>query len=281
MLEIGTIQILKAYKEAKHGTYLADKNDNEVLLPMKYVPKDLNVGDEIEVFIYRDSQERITATTQKPKINLYEFAFLKCIDIVPFGAFMDWGIDRDLLIPNAEQLSPIRSGQNYLVYLFLDEQDRITGTTHIDRCVSNEDFDLEVGTEVDLLVFDFSPIGIKVIINQTYEGLLYKDQVQVPLKRGEEIKGYISKIRDGNKIDVSLHRFGYNKVIDNKEKIIRLLEKSENGFLAIHDKSTPEDIHYYLQISKKVFKKTIGALYKEKKIAIEENGIRLIKRASN
>lgn len=277
MLEIGTFQNLKAYKQVDHGMYLADDEGNEVLLPSKYVPSDLRKGDQIDVFLYADSQERLVATTQKPKINLYEFAVLKCVDIAPFGAFMDWGLDRDLLVPNAEQEEPMKKGLEYLVYLFLDEEDRITGTTHITRCISNEDFDLEVGAEVNLLVYDFTHIGIRVIIDQQYDGLLYKEQVQAPLKKGDQIKGYIQRIREDHKIDVSLHRFGYNKVIDNKERILNLL-RSTDGFIRLHDKSSPEDINYYLQISKKVFKKAIGALYREKKITIEEDGIRLIKK---
>lgn len=273
-MEIGAFQNLKAYKKVTQGMYLQDEDGDEVLLPGKYVPSDLNVGDSIEVFVYLDSQEREVATTQKPKINPYEFAFLTCVDLAPFGAFMDWGLDRDLLIPNSEQLFPIKQGQTCLVYLFMDEHDRPTGTTHIDRCVSNEDFDLEVGAKVDLLVYKFTDMGIKVIINQNFDGLLYRDQVQSPLRHGDQVEGFISRIRENNKIDVSLHRFGYNKVIDNKDRIIDRL-KSNDGFLPLHDKSSPEEIKRHLQISKKVFKKAIGGLYKEKRIRIEQDGIYL------
>ena len=274
-MDIGSYHKLEAYKETGHGMYLRDSDENEVLLPKKFVPDELSVGDHIEVFLYLDSQDRMVATTQKPKINLYEFAFLKCVHVSPFGAFMDWGLDRDLLIPNAEQSTPIKQGRSYLVYLFLDEQDRLTGTTHINRCVSNEDSDLEVGQKVQLLIYDFISIGTRVIIDQQYDGLLYKDQVQRPLKPGDEIEGYVQRIRADKKIDVSLHRFGYKKVLDNKEKILELL-RSTGGYIRLNDKSDPDDIHYYLQISKKVFKKAIGALYKERKINIEEEGIRLV-----
>lgn len=275
-MEVGTFQILEAYKETQNGMFLRDKDQDEVLLPAKYVPTDLKEGDQIEVFIYLDSQEREIATTQKPKINPYEFAFLTCVDEAPFGAFMDWGLDRDLLIPTFEQETPILKGKSYLVYLFMDERDRPTGTTFIERCVSNEDFDLEVGTEVDLLVYKFTDMGMKVIINQTYDGLLYRDQVQKRLIHSEEIKGYISKIRPGNKIDVSLHRFGYRKVEDNAQKILDAL-KAADGFLPLNDKTDPEIINKNLHISKKVFKKAIGALYKEKLIKIEKDGIYLVK----
>lgn len=275
-MEVGTFQVLEAYKETQNGMFLRDKDQDEVLLPAKYVPTDLKEGDQIEVFIYLDSQEREIATTQKPKINPYEFAFLTCVDEAPFGAFMDWGLDRDLLIPTFEQETPILKGKSYLVYLFMDERDRPTGTTFIERCVSNEDFDLEVGTEVDLLVYKFTDMGMKVIINQTYDGLLYRDQVQKRLIHSEEIKGYISKIRPGNKIDVSLHRFGYRKVEDNAQKILDAL-KAADGFLPLNDKTDPEIINKNLHISKKVFKKAIGALYKEKLIKIEKDGIYLVK----
>jgi len=275
-MDIGTFQKLTAYKETKYGMYLQDTDGDEVLLPGKYVPGDLKEGDQIEVFVYLDGQDREVATTQKPKINPYEFAFLNCIDIAPFGAFMDWGLDRDLLIPNMEQESPLIQGKRYLVYLFMDEQDRPTGTTHIDRCVSNDDFDLEVGAEVQLLIYKHTDIGVKVIIDQTYDGLLYKDQVQTILKLGDQVTGYISRIREDKKIDVSLHRFGYNKVIDNKDKIVSALEVA-GGFLPIHDKSDPKDIYKHFQISKKVFKKVIGGLYKDKRIEITREGIKLIK----
>lgn len=275
-MEICSFQTLTAYKETKHGMYLQDEEGEEVLLPSKFVPADLKVDDEIEVFIYYDSQDREIATTQKPIINPYGFAYLDCVDVAPFGAFMDWGLDRDLLIPNAEQAHPLTVGQSYLTYLFVDEQDRITGTTHVDRCFSNEDFDLKIGDQVDLLVYQFTDMGVKVVIDDMYTGLLYRDQVQAPLRHGDRVTGYISKIRAENKLDVSLHRFGYNKVIDNKDRILEALNNS-GGFLPLHDKSEPDKIKHHLQISKKVFKKAIGGLYKDKRIRIEPEGIYLIK----
>lgn len=275
-MEVCSYQTLTAYKETKHGMYLQDDEGEEVLLPSKYVPADLKVDDEIDVFIYYDSQDREIATTQKPIISPYGFAYLDCVDVAPFGAFMDWGLDRDLLIPNAEQAYPLTVGQSYLTYLFVDEQERITGTTHVDRCFSNEDFDLKIGDEVDLLVYQFTDMGVKVVIDDMYTGLLYRDQVQSPLRHGDRTTGYISKIRAENKIDVSLHRFGYNKVIDNKDRIIEVLNNA-GGFLPLHDKSEPDKIKHHLQISKKVFKKAIGGLYKDKKIRIEPDGIYLIK----
>lgn len=275
-MEICSFQTLTAYKATKHGMYLQDDEGEEVLLPSKYVPADLRVDDKIDVFIYYDSQDREIATTQKPIINPYGFAYLDCVDVAPFGAFMDWGLDRDLLIPNAEQAHPLTVGQSYLTYLFVDEQERITGTTHVDRCFSNEDFDLKIGEEVDLLVYRFTDMGVKVVIDDMYTGLLYRDQVQAPLRHGDQTKGYISKIREENKIDVSLHRFGYNKVIDNKDRILEALNNA-GGFLPLHDKSEPDKIKHHLQISKKIFKKAIGGLYKDKKIRIEPDGIYLIK----
>lgn len=275
MIEIGQIQKLLAYKEVKHGVYLEDGEGNEVLLPSKEVPRTFKVDDEIEVFIYLDDQGRKIATTKTPKINLYEFAFLTCVDVAPFGSFMDWGLDRDLLIPNGEMSEPMYRGRDYLVYLFLDEQDRLTGTTHIDRCVANDDCDLEVGQEVSLLVYGELSIGIRVIIDQQYDGLLYKNQVQKELKPGDLITGYVTRIREDEKIDVSIHRFGYKKVLDAKGTILEAL-RTNNGVLKLHDKSTPEEIKSKLEMSKKVFKKTIGALYKERIIEIGSEGIKLL-----
>ncbi len=275
-MEICAFHTLKATRETRQGFFLQDEEGEEILLPSKFVPDDLSENDEIEVFVFYDGQDQVTCTTQKPLIQPYGFAFLKCVDNAPFGAFMDWGLDRDLLVPNAEQMRPMTPGQSYLTYLFVDEQDRITGTTHIDRCFSNEDFDLEIGTKVSLLVYQFTDIGIKVVINQTYDGLLYRDQVQAPLRHAHVVDGYISRIREGNKIDVSLHRFGYGKVVDKKDPIIEALTKA-GGFLPLHDKSSPGEIQKHLQISKKMFKKVIGGLYKEKKIRIEPDGIYLVK----
>lgn len=273
-MEVGQYYHLKAYRQTPQGMYLQDEDGEEILLPAKYVPQHLEEGGGIEVFVYLDSQERPTATTQRPKIDMYGFSLLTCVGIAPFGAFMDWGLDRDLLVPNAEMTEGMIVGRQYMTYLFQDEQDRLTGTCLIDQCTQHDEIDLEVGQEVSLLIYDNSKLGVKAIIDQTYAGLIYKDDIYRQLKIGEALKGYIRRIREDKKIDISLRKFGYNKVIDETDKILQLLQVS-GGFIALSDKSDPALIQKHLEMSKKVFKKAIGGLYRQKLIDIEDNGIRL------
>jgi len=218
-LEVGQYYNLKVYKLTGHGIYLEDDESNEILLPSKYSPEEVKVGDQLRVFIYTDSDDR-----------------------------------------------PI-------VYMYLDDQDRLTGTTVIDRCLEYTDIEVAIGEEVELMIYGYSDFGPKVIINQTYNGQLYNDDIYNPVKIGQIVKGYIRKIRPDKKIDVTLRKFGYKKVLDETDKILELIENS-NGFIPLHDKSSPEDIKRYLGMSKKVFKKAIGSLYKKKKIIIEKDGIR-------
>lgn len=272
-MEAGQYYNLKAYKLTGHGVYLEDNESNEVLLPLKYVPDEVKVGDHIRVFIYTDSDDRLIATTQHPKIELHGFAMLRCVNIRPFGAFMEWGVDRDLLVPNAEMIPNMQVGKSYIVYMYLDDQDRLTGTTVIDRCLEYTDIEVAIGEQVELMIYGYSDFGPKAIINQTYNGQLYNDDIYKPVKVGQVVTGYIRKIRPDKKIDVTLRKFGYKKVLDETDKILELIENS-NGFIPLHDKSSPEDIKRYLGMSKKVFKKAIGSLYKKKKIMIEKDGIR-------
>jgi len=274
MIEICAYQDLVAGKRTKNGMYLECPDGETVLLPAKYVPESLESGFTINVFVYQDSGGRAIATTQRPHIRPYSFGFLKCVDVAPFGAFMDWGLDRDLLVPNSEQDKPIKPGLTYLTYLFVDDQDRITATTRVDRCFANEDSDLKVGDKVRLMVYDQSELGYSVVIDETYDGLLHAEQVQQRLRIGDELIGYIARTHEDHKIDVSLHRVGYRKVTDNKEKVLEAL-KEAGGFLPLHDKSDPQKIYSAFQISKKAFKKIVGALYKERVIEILPDGIQL------
>ncbi len=276
-MEVGQYYVLKAYRLVAQGMYLKNDQGEEILLPSKYVPAELQEGDTLRVFVWIDSQNRLVATTQQPKVELNGFAILKCVSIAPFGAFMDWGLDRDLLVPNAEMVEGMRPGSSYLTYMYIDDQDRLTGTTLIDRCTEYEDIELSIGEEVELLIYSLSDFGAQVIINQTYAGLVYQDDIYRPLRIGEVTKGYIRRIRADKKIDVTLRRFGYSKVIDDTERILALLRLS-GGFLPLNDKSDPADIKRHLEMSKKVFKKAVGGLYKKKRIALEPHGIRLIEK---
>jgi len=227
MIQQCAYQDLTATKRTKHGIYLECEEGETVLLPTKYMPEQLQEGFRINVFVYQDSSGRPIATTQRPLIRPYSFAFLKCVETAPFGAFMDWGLDRDLLVPTSEQVTPIKEGLTYLTYLFVDDRDRITGTTKVDRCFSNDDHDLQVGDRVRLLIFDKSDLGYRAVINNTYEGLIHREQVQQHLKIGEEAVGYVSRIKEDHMIDVSLHQVGYRKVVDNKDKVLEALRETK------------------------------------------------------
>lgn len=276
-MEAGQYYVLESYKRTAHGMYLKDQDGEEILLPAKYVPQDLEEQSAIKVFVCTDSDDRLIATTQIPKIELYGFAMLTCVGVAPFGAFMDWGMDRDLLVPSAEMLEDMKVGWSYMTYMYHDEQDRITGTCLMEQCTQHDEIELEVGQEVDLIIYDTSPMGAKAIIDQTYSGLIYKDDIYRSLKVGEKKRGYIRRIREDKKIDLTLRRFGYKKVLDDTERILEYL-KASGGYIALNDKSDPAKIKQYLEMSKKVFKKAIGGLYKRKLITMEKDGIRLIEK---
>ena len=275
MIEVGYHYRLTASKKVRHGMYLSDAERDTVLLPAKFCPDELEEGQEVEVFIYTDSQNRPVATTQEPLIQMYGFAILECVDVARFGAFMKWGLDRDLLIPHREQAKPIKPGRNYLTYLFLDEDERITGTTDIDKCLAHDDIDLEVGQEVDLMAYEMTPLGMKVIVDDTYGGLVYDNDNFESINPGDRIKGYVRKVREDKLVDITLRRFGHRKVEDQIDPIIQYLQ-NKGGHSPLHDKSDPEVIQSELNMSKKVFKKAIGSLYRQRLILIEENGIRLV-----
>ena len=275
MIHIGQYQLLTAARHIPHGMVLQDAEGDDVLLPKKYVPEGLAPGDEIEVFVYTDSEDWPVATTQKPKAVLGQFAYLQVKEIAPFGAFLDWGLDKDLLAPFAEQSKKMERGKWYLVYLLIDEQtDRMIASSKLNKFLEAENIELEEGQEVGLLIGPQTDIGYNAIINHRYRGLLYKSDLFRPVQPGERCRGYVKTVRPDRKIDLSLRKPGYAHVEPNAEKILHLLEQN-NGFLGLHDKSDPEEITARLQMSKKTFKKAIGALYKQKRIRIGEDGVYL------
>jgi len=278
MLEIGKYNKLKVLRSTPPGLYLGKEDEDDVvLLPTKFIPKDIHVGDELEVFLYKDSEDRLIATTQTPKIKLNEFACLEVVDINSAGAFLNWGLDKDLLVPFGEQLKDMREGQFYLVYLFLDkESDRLVATSKIDPYVETENLTVNIGDKVNLLIGDSSPLGVNVIINGIHKGLIYHNEIFKKIYPGQQTEGYIKQIRENNKIDVSLEPQGYSKVDPGADIILEELRKHD-GFLNLNDKSDPEEIMSRLQMSKKTFKKAVGLLYKQMLITIEEEGIYLRK----
>lgn len=275
MIDIGRFNVLKIARTTKVGLYLTD-GENDVLLPNKYVPKTYEVDDELEVFVYLDHEERPVATTLEPYIFLNEFALLRVNYTNQFGAFMDWGMEKDLFVPFKEQARPMEQGKRYLVYMYIDEKTkRLVASSKTNQFLDNKEISVEVGEEVDLIVSHITEVGINVIINEKHKGLLYKNEVYDDLRTGDRIIGYIKNIRPDGKIDVSATKLGFDKVEPSAQYILDEL-KASRGFLRLNDDSHPEDIKTVLKMSKKTFKKAIGTLYKQKLIDIKEDGIYLI-----
>ena len=276
MVEIGKYNTLKIVKDLDFGVYLDGGDDLEILLPARYVPRNVKPGDEVEVFIYHDNEGRIIATTAKPLAVVGEFQWMECKSVNDMGAFLEWGLMKDLLVPFREQKMPMREGKWYLVYVHLDHvTKRIVASARVDKFLDNIPPVYEFNQEVDLLVADETEIGYKVIINNLHWGLVYHNEIYRRLERGEHLKGYIKEVREDEKIDVSLTRLGYEKVEGIAGIILDAL-KVQKGFLAVHDKSPADEIYSLFGCSKKSFKQAVGALYKKKLISIEPTGIRLI-----
>lgn len=276
MLKLGEYNTLKVLRGTSVGFYLGDDDDNDVLLPHKYIPLESNVGDEIEVFLYKDSEDRIIATTLKPPITLHKFACLRVSQVTQIGAFMDWGLEKDLFVPFREQNQKLQEGDYAIIYLYLDEQtDRLVGSCKVDKYLEKEDIQLEVGEEVDALVLAKTDLGFNVAINHTYKGLIYHNEVFKTLAWGDTLKAYVKFIREDGKIDISLQKPGFAAVEPAEQTILNAL-KEVGGTLDLHDKSDPVDIQAQLEMSKKVFKKAIGGLYRKKMILLEKEGIKLL-----
>ncbi len=276
MVEIGKINTLDINRETENGVYLDGQELGEILMPQKFVtPEDKEAG-QATVFIYTDSEDRLVATTETPIAMVGEFAMLKVVATTKFGAFMDWGLPKDLLVPFGEQKAPMEEGRSYLVYISLDRQtNRIIGSAKLDKHLDNTPPEYEVGDEENLIITDETELGYKAIVNKEHWGMLYKNQVYKPLSKGQKIKGYINKIREDEKIDLLLEKPGYEKVDAISEKILNEL-KENRGFMAVSDKSSPEMIKAMFGISKKNFKKAIGGLYRKRLISFESDGIRLV-----
>ena len=275
MLTIGKYNKLKVSKKSQKGFYF-QADENEIFMPIQNNLDELEIGQEISVFVYQDNDNNILATTKKPFAQLEEFALLTVKDVKDFGAFLDWGIDKDLLAPNRQQKVPMKSSYHYIVYLYNDEATgRITASSRWTDFINYEPNTLKENEEVELLIADKSDLGYNAIINNKYVGLVYSNEIFEPLKPGDRKKGYIKTKREDNKIDLMLQPKGYKHVENSKDKIIEILQRND-GFLSINDNSSPEEIYQKLQMSKKAFKKTIGGLFKERLIEILPDGIKLL-----
>jgi len=274
MIEIGKYNTLEISRDTSVGLFLSDGN-HDILLPNKYVPKSFDIGDKINVFIYRDHQERLTATTLKPYVKRNEFAFLQVNYTNQYGAFLNWGLEKDLFVPFKEQARKMEKSKRYLVYAYLDEKtDRLVASSKLNQFLEIKNIQLTTNQKVDLIVSHITDLGINVIINSKYKGLLYRNEVFQDLSPGKKLTGYIKNIREDNKIDVSLSKIGVDSIEENAQILLKEL-KSTKGFLGLSDKSHPEEIKTVLKMSKKSFKKAVGLLYKQQLISIEERGISL------
>ena len=275
-MKLGEINNLKAFRQTDNGWYLIDEEGEEVLLPNKYVPETLRAYNMIDVFIHRDGEDRITAITEKPYNMLGEFALLDVKHVTDYGVFVDWGIDKDLLVPFAEQYDHLEEGKAYIIYCMIDEKtDRLVGTCRYAKYFEKENIDLEINQEVDLIIDISTDLGRKVIVNGKYGGLVFRNEIFKDIEYGDEIKGYVKNIREDGKLDISLRKVGFKAHNeDASAMILRLLEEN-GGELPFNDKSAPDAIKAKFGLSKKAFKRAVGGLYKSKKIVISQEGISL------
>lgn len=271
---MGDYNVMKVIKEKPMGFFL-DDGDAGILLPKRFVPNGTKIGDEVRVFLYHDSEDRPVATTQKPFGKLGDIVKLKAVAVTNQGAFLDWGLMKDLFIPKSKMKNYMIPNGEYLVKIVMDEKTgRLVATEKLESFLSNEDLTVKEKDVVDLLVYRRTDIGYEVIINNIHKGILHNNEIYRNIAVGDRFPGFIKNILPENKIDVAAGKPGYNRVEDETEKIIRLL-KENDGYLPYHDKSLPEDIYSFFGMSKKTFKMAIGNLYKQQKITLTKTGIRL------
>ena len=276
MIEIGVYHTLTILRDTDPGLFLGDDEENEVLLPNRYVPEAFNIGDQIEVFVYLDNEERPVATTDKPYITKGEFALLRCNQVTKYGAFLDWGLVKQLFCPFKEQVFKMIEGNWYLVYCYEDDEtNRLAASSKTNKFLDNKELTVKQFDEVDLIVSHPSDKGMNVIVNKKHLGLVYKDEIFKDIHIGDRLKGVVKKVRPDNKLDISLSQIGYRSIEPNAQIILDKLNDYE-GFLPLNDNSSPEDIKEQLQMSKKNFKKAIGSLYKQRLIEIKTDGIYLV-----
>lgn len=268
MFHLGQYQSLTIHREAPPGLYLTNDQEEEILLPNKYIPGEAGIGDTLTVFVYLDHQERPVATTLSPFVTVNDLARLRCVETTDIGAFLDWGLEKQLFVPFKEQRQPFKKGHWYLIYCYLDQKSgRLAASGKVNQFLDNEALTVEPFEKVDLIISEKTDMGFHVIINKLHQGLVYHDEIFQEIRTGDKLQGWVKKIREDHKIDVVLQRPGYRSIEPNAEKVLRKLE-ADDGFLGLHDKSKPEEIEAALQMSKKSFKRAIGKLYKRREIRI-------------
>ncbi len=276
---IGKYAELKVIKLVDFGVYLLGEDESEILLPIRYVPENTQLDDRIKVFIYRDSEDRVIATTEKPYAIVGEFAWLRVKAVTKVGAFLDWGLMKDLLCPFREQKMDMEEGRSYLVYIYVDDKTgRIAATAKLEPILKSLDAEFTEGQEVSVMIAHQSDLGYTAIIDNKGIGILYNNEIFGAIREGDIYKAWVKKIREDGKIDLSLQQQGYHLEVPRVGEELYEILKKENGFLPLNDKSSPEEIYDNLQMSKKNFKKVIGLLYKQRLITIEKDGIHLVKK---
>lgn len=277
MVKIGDYNKMQVVKTLSFGIYMDMGDGVEILMPTRYVPEGTDVGDEINCFVYLDSEDRLLATTETPYAKVGEFALLKVNSTNQIGAFLDWGVSKELLVPFKEQRVTMEAGRSYLIYIYVDQiSERIAGSAKLAKFLDHTPANYNPGEEVDLIIMKQTDLGYKVIINGKHSGMVYHNQIFKPVKVGDKLKGYIKEVREDEKIDVVLQPQGYEKVVGSLENTILELLAENDGFLPYTDKTDPDTIMYEFHCSKKYFKKALGSLYKQHRILLLENGIKLI-----
>jgi predicted RNA-binding protein (virulence factor B family) len=271
---LGQLNRLVVKKQVEFGVYLDGNSWGDILLPRRYVPKTADIGSSVEVFLYLDSEDQLIATTEKPLVMVGQVAQLKVVATTKVGAFLNWGLKKDLLVPFAEQNVPMQQDYSYLVYCLVDKSNRIVASSKLDKFIGKSTPDYQVGQEVDIIVAEPTDLGFKAVVDNQHWGLLYKDQIFKPLRRGYSCKAYVQKIRPDGKLDLILDKPGYGKTLDLTGQILAKLQQ-QGGELQLSDKSSPEEIYAAFGVSKKVFKQAIGALFKEQKIELSPQAIKL------
>lgn len=276
-IALGRFNILKVVKKVDFGMYLDGGEEGRILLPARYVPQGCEVGDELNVFLYLDNEERLVATTQQPLAQVGDFACLRVAWVNQYGAFLDWGLMKDLFVPFREQRERMEVGRSYVVHVHLDEESyRIVASAKVERYLSvDEQPPFHSGDEVDVLVWKRTDLGYKVIVDNRYAGLLFENQVFRPLRVGDKAQAYVRQVRPDGKIDLALQREGRGKVTDFSEELLEYIRRNQ-GRIQLTDKSPAEEIYAAFGVSKKTFKQAVGDLYKRRLIRLEADGIRLL-----
>ncbi len=274
-IKLGDYNRMTVVKKVDFGLYLDGGQAGEILLPTRYIPEGTEIGDELNVFIYLDQDERIIATTEQPLAKAGDFAYLEVKWVNEYGAFLDWGLMKDLFCPFREQKRKMEIGESYIVHVHIDEESyRMAASAKVEHYLSNEGCTLQSGDEVDLLVWQKTELGFKVIINNHHFGLVYQDQVFASLHTGDRVKGYIQTVRPDGKIDVALQKSGRQHTLDFSDTLLDYI-RAHGGYCQFNDKSNAEDIYREFNVSKKVFKKAVGDIYKRRLITIADDGLHL------